>query len=82
MGARGCLSLRPALQATHAAVQVEPFGMSRSWCLLHQIEAVRVLAMETTELEMAADSYHEKRGLWFQTVFESSQFPGCPRCLF
>lgn len=82
MRATGCLSLRPALQVTHAAAQVEPFGISRSWCLLHQNEAVRVLAMVTTELEMAADSYHEKGGLWFQTVFEISLFPECLRCLF
>lgn len=45
-----------------AAVQVEPFGMSRSWCVLH-IKAVRFLAVVTTELEMAADPYHEKDGL-------------------
>lgn len=46
-----------------AAVQVEPFGISRSRCLLHHIKAVRFLAVVTTELEMAADPYHEKDGL-------------------
>lgn len=80
MEAAGHLSLRLTHQASLCSSAGEAIWNAKNIVLT--IEAIRLSAMETIELEMAADPYHAKGGLWFQTVFLNYLFPECPRCLF
>lgn len=81
MEATGHLSLRPTHQATLCSRVGEAIWNAKN-IVNKNIEATRLSAMETTELEMAADPYHAKGGLSFQTVFLHYLFTECPRCLF
>lgn len=77
MEAAGHLSLRPTHQATLHSSAGEATWDAKN--MVFTIEAMRLSVMETTELEMAADPYHAKGSLWFQTVFLNYLFPECPQ---